>query len=158
MLTQRHDHMLTSFPGLGCARTNRSLLSSVCTARCSCNDLPLMIYTDINNPTSFKKKLQTKIAPLITSTAQLLSPKFPCPVLVNFAISQSGLNALNITGNLGDTSFPDGQFKDAANLVGYSGHRKTRCVLTRLQGDPGTGEWVEAFKGTNINGVFLIAR
>ena len=78
-----------------------------------------MIYTDINNPTSFKKKLQTKIAPLITSTAQLLSPKFPCPVLVNFAISQSGLNALNITGALGDASFPGGQFKDARELVGY---------------------------------------
>ena len=78
---------------------------------------------DINKPASFKKKLQAKVAPLITSTAQLLSPKFKCPELINFGISQSGLTALNVTGDLGDTSFPAGQFADAVSLVSCSGSR-----------------------------------
>jgi hypothetical protein len=78
---------------------------------------------DINNPASFKKKLQNKVAPLITSTAQLLSPKFKCPELINFALSQTGLNALGVTGDLGDTSFPGGQFADAVSLVSCSGFR-----------------------------------
>lgn len=112
---------------------------------------------EIKNGPSFKKKLQTKVAPRITSTAQLLSPKFKSPELINFALSQSGLNALNVTGDLGDTSFPGGQFADATNLVSCSDFRRGG-VLTCFQGDPGTDKWVSAFKGTSIHGVFLIAR
>ena len=78
---------------------------------------------DINDATSFKKKLQTKVASRITSTAQLLSPKFKSPELINFALSQSGLTALGVTGDLGDTSFPAGQFADAIPLVSCSGFR-----------------------------------
>ena len=111
---------------------------------------------DINNADSFKKKLKLT-APFITSTAQLLNPKFKSPVLVGFGLSNTGLNALNITGDLGDTAFPGGQFADAVNLVSFSRPTKTR-IPTCLQGDPGTGNWVDAFKGTNINGVFSIAR
>ncbi|KIJ24614.1 hypothetical protein M422DRAFT_194503, partial [Sphaerobolus stellatus SS14] len=77
---------------------------------------------------------------LITTTTQLLDVNKQPNALVNVAFSQTGLTALNVTDNLGDPIFSAGQFANAANL-----------------GDPGTGNWVSAFKGTNIHGVFLLA-
>jgi hypothetical protein len=71
----------------------------------------------INDPDSFKDKLQNKVAPLITSTAELLSPEFKSPKLINVALSQSGLTALGVTGDLGDPFFTRGQFNDARELV-----------------------------------------
>jgi len=84
---------------------------------------PANDFLDINNPTSFRKKLQNKVAPLITSTAQLLSPQFQCPELINFALSQSGLTTLGVIGDLGDPNFFTGQFNDAAELVSSAGFR-----------------------------------
>jgi hypothetical protein len=60
---------------------------------------------DINDPTSFKNKMQTNIAPLITSTAQLISPQFDSPFAMNLAFSATGLSALGVTDDLGDSSF-----------------------------------------------------
>jgi len=140
----RKDKQIFSF-----FRMDRSVLPQRPTA----NDI-----LDINNPASFKKKLQRQVAPMITSTAQLLSPKFKCPELINFALSKTGLNALGVTGDLGDPAFARGQFNDSKDLVSCSGFRGRDSKSTCIQGDPGTGEWVGAFKGTNVHGVFTIAR
>jgi hypothetical protein len=78
---------------------------------------------DINDPDSFKKKLQNEVAQLITSTAQLLSPQFKCPELINVAFSQSGLTALSVTGDLGDPFFAVGQFNDSKHLVSCADFR-----------------------------------
>jgi Dyp-type peroxidase family len=103
-------------------------------------DKELFSFFHINNPDSFKKKMTEQIAVLITSTAQLISPKFQPASAITLAFSATGLKALNVAGDLGDAPFASGQFADATNL-----------------GDPGTNNWVQAFKGTNIHGVFLIA-
>ena len=97
-------------------------------------------FFTIKNVKNFKKVLRAG-ANLITTTSQLLDVnKQPPNAMVNVAFSQTGLTALNVTDNLGDPVFSGGQFADAANL-----------------GDPGTDNWVGAFKGTNIHGVFLLA-
>jgi hypothetical protein len=60
--------------------------------------------------------------------------------MVNIAFSHTGLLALNVSDTLGDPLFTGGMFADAA-----------------LLGDPGTVNWVSAFAGTSIHGVFLLA-
>jgi len=96
-------------------------------------------FFSINDPATFKKKLKAA-AGFITSTIQLLDPSKQPPAMVNVAFSQSGLNTLNVTDNLGDALFSAGQFAGAADL-----------------GDPGTDKWIPAFKGTRVHGVFLLA-
>ncbi|KAF8518401.1 fungal peroxidase [Hysterangium stoloniferum] len=97
------------------------------------------IFFSINNAKSFKKSLKV-LALAITSTTQLLDVNKQPQAMVNIAFSQTGLNALNITDSLGDPAFAGGMFTDAAFL-----------------GDPGTSNWVSAFAGTSIHGVFLLA-
>nr|WAW38284.1 DyP-type peroxidase [Auricularia mesenterica] len=97
-------------------------------------------FFTINNPLTFKLKLRTIIAPFLTSTKRLMNVSTQPIVALNVAFSQSGLTTLNVTDDLGDAAFKAGQFADAANL-----------------GDPGTGNWKPAFKGTKIHGVFLMA-
>jgi len=99
--------------------------------------------------------MQTQIAPLITSTAQLISPQFESPFAVNLAFSSTGLSALGVTDDLGDSPFSNGQFADAAALVstpsqkqyetnaapgrpgnrqlgrGIQGHKHQRCLPHR---------------------------
>lgn len=102
--------------------------------------IELFYFFEINNATSFKRKLHTDVVPRITSTLQLLSVSTQPIVALNLAFSQSGLTTLGITDDLGDAPFSAGQAADADNL-----------------GDPGTRNWVRAFRGTRIHGVFLIA-
>lgn len=61
--------------------------------------------------------MQTQLSPLITSTAQLISPEFESPFALNLAFSATGLSALGVTENLGDSPFSGGQFADANALV-----------------------------------------
>jgi hypothetical protein len=102
--------------------------------------------------------MQKEIANLITSTAELINPKFQPKCAVTLAFSATGLSALNVTGDLGDAPFAGGQFADATNLVSYASMRWRERIPTWLQGDPGTNNWVTQFKSTNIHGVFLFAR
>ncbi|EJD38892.1 DyP-type peroxidase [Auricularia subglabra TFB-10046 SS5] len=97
-------------------------------------------FFSIQNPKKFKVVLHTLIAPFLTSTKQLMNVTNQPIVALNLAFSQSGLTALGITDNLGDPEFTAGQFADAEFL-----------------GDPGTGNWKPAFRGTKIHGVFLMA-
>ena len=95
-------------------------------------------FFHIQDAVGFKSALNGDI-PLITSVATLLSPPASQPLaFVNVAFSQSGLNTLGITDDLGDPFFTAGQFADADNL-----------------GDD-TSQWETEFAGTNIHGVFLI--
>jgi DyP dimeric alpha+beta barrel domain len=96
-------------------------------------------FFHINNVATFKKKLKI-LAPLVTTTTQLLDIAEQPNALVNIAFSQTGLTALGVNDTLGDPAFTNGQFLDAGNL-----------------GDPGTVNWVPAFKGTNVHGVILLA-
>ncbi|THU88565.1 fungal peroxidase, partial [Dendrothele bispora CBS 962.96] len=101
----------------------------------------LFFFFGINDPITFKSKLGSDIKPLVTNTNQLLENSTDTPVTaVNIAFSQTGLQALNITDSLQDGDFANGQFSSAGDL-----------------GDDGTGNWVPAFKGTSIHGVFLLA-
>jgi Dyp-type peroxidase family len=99
----------------------------------------LFYFFHINNATTFKNGLKV-LAPQITTTTQLLDVATQPNALINIAFSHTGLTALGVNDTLGDTAFSDGQFADAGNL-----------------GDPGTANWVQAFNGTNIDGVFLLA-
>ncbi|KAF9265671.1 fungal peroxidase [Marasmius fiardii PR-910] len=92
----------------------------------------LFYFFQINDKATFKLNLKRSIHPLITSTKQVQSSKSA----LNLAFSQSGLHFLGIT----DDVFRKGQFADANNL-----------------GDPGTDNWVDAFKGTKVHGVLLLA-
>lgn len=65
--------------------------------------------------------MQSDIAPIITSTAQLISPQFESPHSINLAFSATGLKAIGVTEDLGDSSFAGGQFADASNLVSTPG-------------------------------------
>ncbi|KAF8518402.1 fungal peroxidase [Hysterangium stoloniferum] len=97
------------------------------------------IFFSIHDVHSFKKSLKI-LALAITNTTQLLDVSRQPKAMVNIAFSQTGLNALGITDPLGDSAFTGGMFADAAFL-----------------GDPGTSNWVSAFAGTSIHGVFLLA-
>ena len=59
------------------------------------------LFFTINDPAAFKQSLRSDIAPIITSTTDLLSVTTQPLTAVNLAFSQRGLNALNITDNLG---------------------------------------------------------
>ncbi|KAK7466222.1 dye-decolorizing heme-containing peroxidase [Stygiomarasmius scandens] len=100
----------------------------------------MFFFFSIKDAKTFKSKLPSKIAPLITNTNQLLSVDTQPTTAVNIAFSHTGLLALNVTDNLGDSAFTGGQFKDASSI-----------------GDPGTSQWVPGFAGTNVHGVFLLA-
>ena len=98
----------------------------------------IFYFFHINNAATFKTALRA-YNPEIASTAVLLSPPASQPLaFVNVAFSQTGLTALGVIDNLGDSQFAEGQFADAVNL-----------------GDD-TSKWDSAFAGTNIHGVFLI--
>ncbi|KAL0581114.1 dye-decolorizing heme-containing peroxidase [Marasmius crinis-equi] len=99
----------------------------------------LFYFFQINNKASFKSNLK-KIQPLITTTKQLLNTKSAPGSAMNLAFSQSGLTFLGVADDLKDDVFRAGQFADANNL-----------------GDPGTGNWIDAFKGTKVHGVILVA-
>ncbi|KAK7437243.1 dye-decolorizing heme-containing peroxidase [Stygiomarasmius scandens] len=98
-------------------------------------------FFSIEDAATFKSKLSSDIKSLITSTNQILPEAQPqVDTAVNIAFSSRGLKALNVTDNLGDANFTNGQLVDAGSL-----------------GDPGTSNWVPAFTQTNIDGVFLLA-
>lgn len=99
----------------------------------------VFLFFSINNAKAFKQKMKL-LALTVTTTTQLLDVSKQPNAAVNVAFSQSGLTTLGITDSLNDTVYTTGQFADAPNL-----------------GDPGTTNWVSAFKGTSIHGVFLLA-
>lgn len=101
----------------------------------------LFFFFYINDTRAFKKYLASQIHPRITTTTQLLDLNLQPVTAVNVAFSQSGLTALGVNDNLGDSHFSNGQFAEHAEL-----------------GDPGTDGWVEGLKGTRTHGVFLLAR
>ncbi|KAK7062703.1 dye-decolorizing heme-containing peroxidase [Paramarasmius palmivorus] len=103
-------------------------------------DKELFFFFSIQDAATFKSKLASDIHGLITSTNQLLDVSLQPITAVNIAFSNSGLSTLGITDDLNDAAFTSGQFVDAEAL-----------------GDPGTGNWIEGFKGTGVHGVFLIA-
>ncbi|KAJ7886486.1 fungal peroxidase [Mycena leptocephala] len=102
----------------------------------------LFFFFSISNTKAFKAKLKRDILPLITTTTQIFNNETAAPsTLVNIAFSQTGLFALNLTGdanNLNDPAFAAGQVNDVKNLS-----------------DPGTTNWVPQFVGTSIHGVIL---
>lgn len=102
--------------------------------------LEYFYFFEINNATSFKEKLHDQILDSITTTTQLLSTSTQPIVAVNLAFSHTGFLALGVPDVLNDPVFSAGQQADAVNL-----------------GDPGTTNWVPAFLGTQIHGVFLLA-
>ncbi|PSR74716.1 hypothetical protein PHLCEN_2v9595 [Hermanssonia centrifuga] len=100
--------------------------------------LETFYFFHINDPASFKTALNSYV-PTITSTATLLSPASSQPLaFVNIAFSSTGLQALGITDDLGDSQFSSGMYADATNL-----------------GDS-LSTWESPFAGTNIHGAFLI--
>ncbi|KAJ7592189.1 fungal peroxidase [Mycena floridula] len=99
----------------------------------------LFFFFHINDAAGFKTHLTTQIHPLITSTAQILSVDTQPLTAVNIAFSASGLTTLGVDPTtLNMDVFNTGQFADISALA-----------------DPGT-EWVAGFKGTTINGVFIL--
>ncbi|GJJ12992.1 hypothetical protein Clacol_007241 [Clathrus columnatus] len=99
----------------------------------------VFFFFSINNVKTFKQRMKV-LSLTVTTTTQLLDVSKQPDAAVNVAFSQSGLTKLGITDSLNDTIYTNGQFADAANL-----------------GDPGTTNWVNAFRGTGIHGVFLLA-
>ncbi|KAK1236407.1 dye-decolorizing heme-containing peroxidase [Marasmius sp. AFHP31] len=99
----------------------------------------LFFFFQIRNKALFKSSLKN-LRPLITTTKQLLNAKSNSGSAVNIAFSQTGLNFLGVSDDLKDDAFKAGQASDANNL-----------------GDPGTKNWVDAFKGNKIHGVLLVA-
>jgi hypothetical protein len=133
------------FSGSGCGRTKRSSLSSVCAVFFVSNDLFAHGNPGIDNSSSFKDKMQTQIAPLITSTAQLISPQFDSPYAINLAFSATGLSALGVTGDLREPSFSAGQFADAENLV--STPSSNGIWTNAAPGRPGDGQLGRGVQG-----------
>jgi hypothetical protein len=102
----------------------------------------LFLFYTINNATAYKAALKKTVIPLVTSTATLIGPVSGQPqALLNLAYSSTGLKKLNVNDDLGDSVFAAGQFADAANL----------------KDDAPATNWVQAFRGTSVHGVFLIA-
>jgi len=99
----------------------------------------VFVFFHINNGVAFKKSLKT-LAPQITTTTQLLQVSTQPITAINVAFSSTGLAALGVTDTLNDSLYTSGQFADAFNLS-----------------DTGTTNWVPAFKGTFVHGVFLLA-
>ncbi|KAK0471127.1 Dyp peroxidase [Armillaria novae-zelandiae] len=100
----------------------------------------LFFFFGIQNAAQFKSKLASDIHSLITSTAQILNVTTQPLTAVNLAFSNPGLTALRIIDDLGDPFYTSGQGADSAAI-----------------GDPGTGNWVTAFKGRSVHGVFILA-
>ena len=98
----------------------------------------IFFFFRVNNVKQFKSNLRSMSSKLTTTTQILDVENQPNP-LINVAFSQSGLTTLGIQDSLNDAFFSGGQFVDANNL-----------------GDPGTINWVQQFKGTNMHGVFLL--
>lgn len=105
--------------------------------------IELFYFFSIEHPPAFKSHLLSTVLPLITPTTSVLpstSSNQPQPAaMLNIAFSASGLTQLNIHDDLNDEFFAKGQFADAEALGD---------VLEK---------WEEAFKGTGIHGVFLVA-
>ncbi|KAF8520036.1 dye-decolorizing peroxidase precursor [Hysterangium stoloniferum] len=100
----------------------------------------LFFFFKIVDPFRFKGALSRDIKSRITTVSQLLDPTQQPDTAVNIAFSQSGLSTLGVKDNLRDGAFAAGQAADASSL-----------------GDPGTSRWVQAFDGTNVHGVMLLA-
>lgn len=83
--------------------------------------LILMTLAGIEDGSSFNTKLQSTIADLITSTAELLDTTFTPDSLLNVAFSYQGLLAQDVPAeeaNLGfNGAFTDGQFVNSALIV-----------------------------------------
>ncbi|KAI0090248.1 peroxidase [Irpex rosettiformis] len=148
----RSSPLLGSFPGQGPLPTVAQVQSTS-----SGNDsLPLeniqgdilvgmkkqkerFVFFHINDAAAFKSVLKTYAPANITSIATLISaPSAQPQAFVNVAFSHFGLSALGVNDDLGDSVFSGGQFLDAGNL------------------NDDVSTWESAFKGTNIDGVFLI--
>ncbi|KAF8319031.1 Dyp-type peroxidase [Clavulina sp. PMI_390] len=77
----------------------------------------LFYFFHINSPSDFRNTLRTTLLPLITSASTLVGPATSQPLAyLNMGFSQSGLNALGINDDLGDSYFKAGQYSDAPNL------------------------------------------
>ena len=100
----------------------------------------VLVFFEITDPQKFKQKLPTDIHDRITSAIEILDVETQPLTAVNIAFSQRGLNALGVNDDLNDPHFRDGQAKDAV-----------------LIGDPGTQNWVKAFTGTSVHGMFTLA-
>ncbi|KAJ8078259.1 dye-decolorizing heme-containing peroxidase [Marasmius tenuissimus] len=98
-----------------------------------------LLFFEIKNAKKFKSKLGTDIHGRITSAIQILDVETQPLAGVNIAFSQKGLGVLGIKDDLKDSHFKAGQMKDAASF-----------------GD-GTKNWVPAFAGPTVHGVFTIA-
>jgi hypothetical protein len=102
----------------------------------------LFFFFKIKDVYKFKKAFKSNIIPLVTSTSKLLGDVSSQPLaMLNVAFSSTGLHTLNVTDDLGDALFTNGQFADAANL----------------KDDNPQSNWVSGFRGTDVHGVFLIA-
>lgn len=102
-------------------------------------DKEKFVFFHINNATTFKSFLKTYAPANITSVQTIIGPASGQPqAFVNLAFSHTGFGALGVADDLQDTAFTAGQFADAPSF-----------------GDD-TSTWEEAFKGTNVDGVFLI--
>ncbi|THU84292.1 fungal peroxidase [Dendrothele bispora CBS 962.96] len=96
-------------------------------------------FFGIEDAATFKSKLGSDIQPLVTNINQLLSVDTQPVTAVNIAFSKTGLDALGITDDLGETLFNNGQFADATAL-----------------GDV-ISNWIPDFAGTRVHGVILLA-
>lgn len=99
----------------------------------------LFYFFSIEDAATFKTHLASDIAPILTSAEQMLNRTKEPLVLLNVAFSQTGITALGIADDLGDVAFSQGQVNDVDTL-----------------GET-TDLWKDAFKGTSIHGVILIA-
>ncbi|KAJ7636985.1 fungal peroxidase [Roridomyces roridus] len=98
------------------------------------------LFFTITDVAKFKQKLKSSVLPMVTSTTQVLNTANPISTMLNIAFSQTGLSALKVAGGLNDPDFSAGQLANAVAL-----------------GDPGSDNWVSAFKSTSIHGVILLA-
>ncbi|KAL0570685.1 dye-decolorizing heme-containing peroxidase [Marasmius crinis-equi] len=100
----------------------------------------VLYFFEITDVEKFKSKLGTDIHDRILSALKILDVDTQPMTGVNIAFSQAGLTALGIKDDLNDDHFREGQLKDAEML-----------------GDPGTINWVPAFKETKVHGFFTLA-
>nr|4W7M_A Chain A, Dye-decolorizing peroxidase [Auricularia auricula-judae]4W7M_B Chain B, Dye-decolorizing peroxidase [Auricularia auricula-judae] len=99
----------------------------------------LFYFFAINDPATFKTHLASDIAPVVASVTQLSNVATQPLVALNIAFSNTGLLALGVTDNLGDSLFANGQAKDATSFK------------------ESTSSWVPQFAGTGIHGVIILA-
>ncbi|KIJ33197.1 hypothetical protein M422DRAFT_35569 [Sphaerobolus stellatus SS14] len=94
-------------------------------------------FFGVNNAAQFKRQLGNFQSSI--TTASQASGQRPATT-VNIGFTQDGLNTLGVKDDLGDNSFSNGQINDV-----------------QAMGDPGTGNWVNAFTTHNVHGVFILA-